>query len=41
MGLIKNVKPEDLIEKYQIQEQLIMRTEFIADSDVKYFFTIV
>ena len=28
---------EDLIEKYQIQEQLIMRTEFIADSDVKYF----
>ena len=28
---------EDLIEKYQIKEQLIMRTEFIADSDVKYF----
>jgi glycosyltransferase involved in cell wall biosynthesis len=28
---------EDLIEKYQINEQLIMRTEFIADSDVKYF----
>jgi glycosyltransferase involved in cell wall biosynthesis len=28
---------EDLIEKYQIKEQLIMRTEFIQDSDVKYF----
>jgi glycosyltransferase involved in cell wall biosynthesis len=34
----EDAKPyEDLIEKYQIQEQLIMRTEFIADSDVKYF----
>jgi glycosyltransferase involved in cell wall biosynthesis len=34
----EDAKPyEDLIEKYQIKEQLIMRTEFIADSDVKYF----
>ena len=28
---------DDLIVKYQLQEQLILRTEFIADSEVKYY----
>ncbi|MCY7421486.1 MAG: glycosyltransferase [Chitinophagaceae bacterium] len=28
---------DDLIIKYQLQDQLILRTEFIADSEVKYY----
>ncbi len=27
----------DLIEKFDLKDQLIMRTEFVADADVKYF----